>query len=82
MLAAGKTLPNVKELTCGRLHTLMHNLRAFSFEEKPMELCLCQRGGIPLPRTIRTLVVLVVLTAEQVPARSRARRLAALASKF
>ncbi len=82
MLAAGKTLPNLKELTCGCLHVLVHNLRAFSFEKKPMELCLCQQGGISLPRSIRTLVVLVVLTAEQVPARSRAQRLVALASEF
>jgi hypothetical protein len=38
-----------------------------------------RRGEIPLPRSIRTLVV--VLAAEQVPARSRARRWAALASE-
>ena len=52
----------------------------FSFEEKPT-LCLRQRGEIPLPRSIWTLVVLVVLAAEQVPARSRAQCLAALASE-
>jgi hypothetical protein len=44
----------------------------FSFEEKPTEFCLRQQGGIPLPRLIRTLVVLVVLAAEQVPTCSRA----------
>ena len=54
----------------------------FLKKEKPMELCLCQRGRIPLSRMVRTLVVLVVLTAEQVPARSRARCLVALASEF
>jgi hypothetical protein len=26
--AAGKTLPNVKELTCGRLHALEHDFQA------------------------------------------------------
>ena len=47
-----------------------------------MELCLRQQGGIPLPRLIWTLVVLVVLAAEQVLPRSpRSQRLVALASK-
>jgi hypothetical protein len=38
-----------------------------------------RRGGIPLPRSIQTLVV--VLAAEQVPACSFARHLAALVSE-
>jgi hypothetical protein len=52
------------------------------YEKPPTEHCLCQRGGIPLPRLIRTLVVLVVLAAEQVLPRSCSQRLAALASKL
>ena len=73
-----KILPNIKELTGGRLHALVHGFRQ---EKSPMELCLCQRGWIPLPCSIRTLVVLVVLAAEQVLTRSSSQRLVALASK-
>ena len=78
-----RSLPNVKELTGGRSHALVHGFRAnFLLGKSPTdELCLRRRGGLPLPRSIRTLVVLVVLAAEQVPACSRVQRLAALASE-
>jgi hypothetical protein len=46
------------------------------YEKSPMELCLCGQGEIPLPCSIWN-VVLVVLAAKQVPARSGAHRLAA-----
>jgi hypothetical protein len=73
-----RTSRNLIAGACTRSCTIS---RRFSFEEKPTELCLGQRGEIPLPRSIWTLVVLVVLAAEQVPARSRTERLAALASE-
>ncbi len=56
-----RTSRNLLAGACMRLCTIS---RQFSFEEKPTELCLRQRGGIPLPRLIWTLVVLVVLAAE------------------
>jgi len=64
--------------TC--LHCPASDGRISFLEKFPTdELCLRRRGGIPLPRSIRTLVV--VLAAEQVSAHSRARHLAALASE-
>jgi hypothetical protein len=82
MSVGGKSLPNFKELTGGRSHALVHGFRAnFILGKSPTdELCLRRRGGLPLPRSIRTLV-LVVLAAEQVPTCSRAQRLVALASE-
>ena len=73
MSAGGKSLPNVKELTGGRLQ--------ISFGDMRTEPSLCQRGGIPSLCSIWTLVVFVVLAAEQVLLRPRSRRLAALASE-
>ena len=43
-----------------------------SFQEHPTEDSLCGPGGIPSLCSNRTLVVLVVLAAEQVPTCSRA----------
>ncbi len=52
-----------------------------SFQEHPTEDSLCGPGGIPSLCSNRTLVVLVVLAAEQVVLRSHLQRLAAIASE-
>ncbi len=71
-----RTSRNLLAGDCSRSYMPSMVSGRISFQEKPpTELCLRCRGGILLPRLIR--IALVVLAVKQVPACSRAQRLAA-----
>ena len=77
-----KSLPNVKEhWRVGACTCSCTASGQISFGDTHREPGLCQQGGIPTLCLIRTLVVLVVLAAEQVLLCPCLQRLEALASK-